>query len=100
MNTSSTLRITTRGRVVLGSMVAIPILAVSLFVASSAASAESAVSGNSYEYVTVLSGDTLWSIADMVAPDRDPRDVVQEIMKLNGISSAQLMPGQELALPR
>jgi LysM repeat protein len=50
--------------------------------------------------MTVLSGDTLWSIATLVNPEADPRDVVEEIIALNQLESAVLTPGQEIALPR
>ncbi|WP_346619454.1 LysM peptidoglycan-binding domain-containing protein [Blastococcus montanus] len=49
--------------------------------------------------VVVESGDTLWSIAGGVAGDRDVREVVDEIQTLNGLRSADLVPGQVLALP-
>jgi len=100
MNAQPTLQITTRGRVVLGALIAIPVLTISMFLASSAASAGSEPTDDPFEYVAVLSGDTLWSLAEMIAPEQDPRDVVAEIMSLNGLTSASLTPGQELAIPR
>jgi LysM repeat protein len=50
--------------------------------------------------VTVVSGDTLWAIAEMIDPTGDPRDMVAELMTLNQLTSANLSPGQELAIPR
>ena len=49
--------------------------------------------------VVVQPGDTLWSIASPVAADGDVRAVVAEIRQLNGLSSADLVPGQTLRLP-
>ncbi|MFC7573277.1 LysM peptidoglycan-binding domain-containing protein [Klenkia terrae] len=49
--------------------------------------------------VVVHSGDTLWSIAEAVAPDTDPRVVVDAIQEANGLSGAGLVPGQVLVLP-
>jgi hypothetical protein len=98
--TTNTLRITRRGRLVLSALVATPVLAMSLLLASPGALAESTPVANDFEYMTVLSGDTLWSIAQEVNPSGDPRDVVAEIMTLNGLSSASLTPGQEIAIPR
>jgi Tfp pilus assembly protein FimV len=46
--------------------------------------------------VTVQAGDTLWSIARSVAPGRDPRDVVDQLMASNHLKSASLSPGQTL----
>ena len=45
----------------------------------------------------VQPGETLWEIAAEVAPDRDPRAVVDELIELNG--SASITPGQRLLLP-
>lgn len=98
--TTTTLRITRRGRFVLSALVATPVLAVSLLLASPGALAESTPAANEFDYITVLSGDTLWSIAAIVDPSSDPRDVVAEIMSLNGLRSAHLTPGQDIAIPR
>lgn len=97
---NSTLRITTRGRIVLVTIIALAIVAVSLMLATPIASAGNEDVPNTFEYITVLSGDTLWDIAAEVDPSADPRDVVAEIMALNQLSSAALTPGQNLAIPR
>lgn len=48
----------------------------------------------------VRQGDTLWGVARLHASERtDPRAVVDQIRRLNGLSTAQLSPGQELKLP-
>ena len=44
-------------------------------------------------------GETLWSIAVLLQPDRDPRDVVFEIAETNGVDPGSLVPGQELVIP-
>ena len=98
--TTTSLRITRRGRVVLGLALALPVTALSVFLASSGALAESDAASNDFEYMTVLSGDTLWSIATMISPHEDPRDVVAKIISLNQLETASLMPGQDIALPR
>jgi LysM repeat protein len=53
----------------------------------------------SFQYVTVESGDSLWSVAERVAPNADPRDVIADIVSLNGLDSAVVSPGQQLAVP-
>jgi LysM repeat protein len=98
--TSTTLRITRRGRFVLATLIAVPVVAVSLLVTSPGALAESTPVSNDFDYVTVMSGDTLWSIAELIDPTGDPRDTIAELMTLNQLSSASLSPGQELAIPR
>jgi hypothetical protein len=100
MTTPSPLRITRRGKTVLGLAIALPVIALSVFLASPGALADGEHSANDFEYVTVLNGDTLWSIATEIAPREDPRDVVAEIIALNQLPSAALMPGQQIALPR
>lgn len=47
-------------------------------------------------HVAVVSGDTLWSIARQVAPTRDPRAEVDDLLKLNKLADARLVPGQVL----
>ena len=49
--------------------------------------------------VVVGAGDTLWGIAESIAPSADPREVIHEIMRLNGLRDAVVQPGQRLALP-
>jgi hypothetical protein len=44
-------------------------------------------------------GDTLWSIASMIAPDHDPRAVVLEIERVNEAAADGLVPGQTLTIP-
>jgi LysM domain len=43
-------------------------------------------------------GDTLWSIARRVAPGRDPRPVVDGLIKANDLRGG-LQAGQELSIP-
>lgn len=49
--------------------------------------------------VTVQAGQSLWSIAGAVAPDRDARDVVADIVQLNNLSAGTVLPGQQLFVP-
>ena len=48
--------------------------------------------------VVVAPGETLWSIAERVAPDRDPRPVVAGIQRLNDLSTPDVHAGQTLLL--
>ena len=43
-------------------------------------------------------GDTLWSIAQQVAPGRDPRPGVDGLIKANDLGGG-LQAGQELSIP-
>jgi hypothetical protein len=48
--------------------------------------------------VVVHPGDTLWSIAASVAPDRDPRTVVAALRERNGLVSSVIHSGQRLVV--
>lgn len=48
--------------------------------------------------VVVAPGETLWSIAVRVAPDRDPRPVVAGIQRLNDLPTPDVHAGQTLLL--
>lgn len=97
------LRLTVRGRRVLAALVAVPAvtgLAAAIIGGGSAlASREDGADVGSFETVTVLSGESLWGIAQQVAPGHDPRDVVDAIAHLNRIDAGQVVAGQELAIP-
>ena len=47
----------------------------------------------------IRSGDTLWSIAERHAPSEDPRAVIHDIARLNGLDGEPLVPGRPLQLP-
>ncbi|MDD7930300.1 LysM peptidoglycan-binding domain-containing protein [Microbacterium thalli] len=97
------LRLTRRGRRALASVTALPaVVAVSIAVISGGgalASSEAGAPQGSFTSVTVMSGDSLWTIAEEVAPQADPRDVVDAIIRLNALGSGQLDAGQTLAIP-
>lgn len=46
--------------------------------------------------VVVEPGDTLWSIARAIAPDRDPRAEVRVLRDVNDLPGTRLIPGQVL----
>lgn len=97
------LRLTVRGRRVLAFLASVPaVIAVSIAIVSGGgalASGEGSAPAATFVEVTVMPGDTLWSIAEEVAPGADPRDVVDAIMRLNALPSGSLTAGQALALP-
>jgi len=98
------LRLTVRGRRVLALLVALPVvvaLAVALLAGGTAlASHDDGAPVGTFETVTVQAGDSLWSIAEKVAPAADPRDVVDALARLNALDGVVLQTGQELAIPR
>lgn len=99
------LRITRRGRVVLAALASLPLLAalvaLAVFGANSAVAdgAEQSGASQSFDYVTVQAGETLWGLAEEIAPSADPRDVIADIVSLNQLPSSEVQPGQRLAVP-
>lgn len=98
-------RMTARGRRALALLVAAPVIAAGALAgagmigdAVAGAVATSSAQTAEFERVTVLPGQSLWQIAESVAPGVDPRDVVAEIEMLNGIAGA-IQPGEQLAIP-
>ena len=53
----------------------------------------------SFDYVTVNSGDSMWELAKYYAPGEDPRDWIADVVNLNGLTSTDLVAGQQIALP-
>lgn len=97
------LRLTRRGRIVFTTLGALPLVgwAIVTILGSGGAAADvgAELGARTFEYVTVHQGDSLWAIAESIAPQGDPRVVIDEIMRLNGLDEATVEPGQRLALP-
>ncbi|WP_374953952.1 LysM peptidoglycan-binding domain-containing protein [Rathayibacter sp. AY1B1] len=95
------LRLTRRGRVVVAALGALPIVAgaFAFGLNGGGAVASSDAAAVEFQYVTVHAGESLWSLAEELAPQADPRDVVDDILSLNQLSSAGVEPGQRLAVP-
>ncbi|MGN6198527.1 LysM peptidoglycan-binding domain-containing protein [Humibacter sp.] len=93
-------RLTRRGRVVLSALIVLPVLVGGgALLASSGAMAGIESSAASFHHLTVQPGESLWSIAQRVAPHSDPRDVVAAFVDLNGLSSSMVQAGEQLAIP-
>ncbi|GGH46265.1 LysM peptidoglycan-binding domain-containing protein [Microbacterium album] len=97
------LRLTRRGRRVLAGLVSVPVATALAFAIISGgtalASRDDGVPTGSFETVTVMAGESLWSIAEEMAPTEDPRDVVDAIIRLNQLPSASVAAGQRIAIP-
>jgi Tfp pilus assembly protein FimV len=89
------LRLTRRGLLVVGAAVAL-LAGVLVWLAAASAPAAAPAREAGPATVTVVPGDTLWSIAGRVAPDRDPRAEVDRLRQLNQLAGAALVPGQVL----
>ena len=89
------LRLTRRGVVVVALAVA-ALGAVLVWLAALSAPSPAAAPESGPAAVTVRSGDTLWSIASRVAPQRDPRAEIATLQHLNHLGGVDLTPGQVL----
>ena len=87
------LRLTRRGYVLLGLLAAM-LVAGLLWLAHASVPPSPRAPGVSA--VTDRDGDTLWSIASRIAPQRDPRLVVAELEDVNHLSSPVVQAGQVL----
>lgn len=93
----STVRLTRRGVVVLA--VAVAAFGAGLVWLARISAPQPGATPPAPHAVTVRPGDTLWSIATRIAPDRDPRAEVAAFERRNDLSSVDLMPGQVLRVP-
>jgi len=97
---STAVRLTRRGRAVLGAGLLVVALVLGLLIKQSPSLAgDEFRAGAQYEYVVVEPGQTLWQIAVAAAPDVDPRVTIMRIQDLNGLSDAAVAAGQRIALP-
>ncbi|RLY92399.1 hypothetical protein CWC38_01730 [Kocuria tytonicola] len=99
------LHLTRRGRfflvglpVVTGAAALLVVAAVFLFPSTVKAST-GAVGAPVTQTVTVQPRQTLWDIAREADPERDTREVVNDIAELNGLTSPALTSGQVLEVP-
>ncbi|NUP60023.1 MAG: LysM peptidoglycan-binding domain-containing protein [Pseudarthrobacter sp.] len=104
-SSSAPIRLTRRGRIILIGIPAM-LLAVLLLSLAGLFNAPAKASDSAAELrltpavtVTVQPGQSLWSIAGEIAPGRDARDVVADIVQLNNLPAGAVLPGQQLYVP-
>ena len=101
-------RLTRRGRVVVGALVVIAVAWIAAMIWVAAAGRAHAAghlrpgspAAHSMLRVVVRPGDTLWSIAAKADPTADPRIVIQQIVDDNALSGTAISVGQVLWVPR
>lgn len=95
------LRITARGRAVVTGLVALPFVAIiGVLVLNGGGAIATAESGRALDSVTVMAGQSLWELAEELAPEADPREVIADLVAVNTLVSAEVRPGQQLDIPR
>ena len=52
-----------------------------------------------FDYITIHNGDTLWSIASNYSVNKDIREVIYNISKINNINDAVIYPGDIIKIP-
>jgi nucleoid-associated protein YgaU len=100
-------RLTQRGRLVVTVMAVLLVAAGSVALAGAAqaighsgAQARPGTAGAAITKVEVRPGQSLWTLAEAYDPNADTRQVIQEILQLNSMSTDQVQPGQVLWMPR
>lgn len=95
------LRLTRRGRAVLTTLAAVPLIAAALAFGLNGgmATATSVGGSTAFQYVTVEAGQSLWQLALQIAPSADPREVISDVVQLNQLTSSDVQVGQRLAIP-
>jgi hypothetical protein len=101
-------RLTRRGRIVVTGVSALLICALSAGLATAAQATRAGsgspgrcgAPGRCVTKVTVLSGQSLWSLGEAYDPNADTRLIIQEIQQLNSMSGDQVQPGEVLWVPR
>lgn len=97
---TSRVRLTRRGRVVVVAVLAALLLAV--FAMGRGGTSQADAGGAAVApmgVTTVHAGESLWSVAKRIAPDSDAREVVAQIRSLNEMGDSSLAVGQQLLLP-
>ena len=102
------IRLTRRGRIVVGALIAIAVAGVAALIWVAVAGRAEAVghvrpgtpAAHSMLRIVVRPGDTLWGIAAKADPTADPRIVIQQIVDDNALSGTAISAGQVLWVPR
>jgi hypothetical protein len=95
----NTLRLTRRGRLVLVLFVMSLMVLAGLTLGHGSSLASGKHQRAARHTLIVQPGESLWSVANRVAPHRDPRAVIDEIESLNHLSSPTLEAGEQLTVP-
>lgn len=96
------IRITRRGRIVLGTLITVLVLSllgVAAMFGATRAVASNEAGGADFGYVIVQPGESLWSVATSLDSSADPRDVIAEIIRLNQLEGSEVQAGQPIAVP-
>jgi len=96
---SREIRLTRRGRVVLGLMGTMFLILAWMTLGGGSADASTDSVVNATAVVVIQPGENLWAIARSIAPDIDPREMVLRIRELNDLGADHVYPGQSIVVP-
>lgn len=92
-------RLTRRGRVTVTLLALVLVIAAGFCFGRVSSRADSPHPSRAAHTVTVHAGETLWEVAQRVAPHVDPRLVVAVLERANRLSGPLVEPGQQLVVP-
>jgi hypothetical protein len=94
-------RLTRRGRLLLTAVVLLALVVAAVLLSGGAGARDGTKRAPAQvgERGNVRPGETLWQIAERVAPGSDPRETVARILDLNGLQTAEVQAGTALRLP-
>jgi LysM repeat protein len=90
---------TKRGRAVLLTVIATPVVVFALFFSINAGAATATSSSTPLHTITMPAGESLWQVATRIAPAADPRDFIADVVSVNQLASTNVQPGQTLEIP-
>ncbi|CAB4341448.1 MAG: LysM peptidoglycan-binding domain-containing protein [Actinobacteria bacterium] len=90
------IRLTQRGRTVVALLAMIAGVLTFLAIGALTAQAQSVTQMTT---VVVHSGESLWDIAVAISPESDPRSTIYDIQQINGLTTSEVLEGQELIVP-
>ena len=93
-----TVRLTRRGRLA-ATVALVAVTTGVLGLAQPAAFALGRSDGPATHRITVRPGETLWAIADRVAPNADPRSTIARLESMNHLGSSTVPAGSVLLVP-
>jgi hypothetical protein len=93
------IRLTRRGRRVVAILALIPIALTFLLIGTRGAIASDGSAKESTQAIVVQPGQSLWDVAVAVDSEKDPRETIWVIQQLNGMTTSDVLAGQELIVP-
>ena len=93
------IRLTRRGRRVVAILALIPIAITFLLIGMRGAQASDASVAAMTSTIVVKPGQSLWDVAASINPAKDPRETIWVIQQLNGMTTSEVLAGQELIVP-